>query len=173
MGRRRAGVLLACFAALAAVAVPSASADSITLGPASKRFAAQKPGGVGAAAPFTLTVTCTFNCGPNQPGMIGLTAATTGDFQLVANSCPSTFITTSTNSCTIMVAFAPTAKGTRSGTLTVRGNAFLNGPPLRPASYSSSLTGLGGSKSAKKCKKKKGGKKSAASAKKGCKKKKK
>jgi hypothetical protein len=170
MRRRRRGfiAMLASFAALAAVAAPAASADSITLSPASYKFAPQKPGGVGAAATFTLTVTCTVNCGPNNPGMTGLTVATTGEFPLVSHSCPSTFITQSTNSCTILVAFAPTGKGLRSGSLTVSGTAFLNAPPPRPATYSASLTGVGGGK--KKCKK---AKKGAAAAKKKCGKKKK
>jgi hypothetical protein len=48
-------------------------------------------------------------------------AAISGDYSVVSNNCPS--ILAANNACTLMVSFAPTASGLRTGTLSVADNA--------------------------------------------------
>jgi len=64
------------------------------------------------------TVTLTNNGG--SPLTIG-SMAISGDYSVVGNNCPT--ILAASNACTLMIRFAPTGSGLRTGTLTVADNA--------------------------------------------------
>ena len=99
----------------------------VSLSPASVAFAATGNGLVSAAQAVTLT---------NNGGSV-LTLASVGvspNFKIAANSCGATLAVAA--ACTLQVAFAPTAAGQLSGTLTLMDNAT-------PATQTVSLSGLG------------------------------
>jgi hypothetical protein len=97
---------------------------SATLTPASLDFGIQPVGTTSAGQAFRLTATQ----GCLSPGTI----STSGDFSQT-NNCSSALATGS--ACTVQVSFAPTASGSRTGSLSVSANGAL---------LSSSLTGQGG-----------------------------
>jgi hypothetical protein len=89
------------------------SAAILATDPASLTFAAQAPGSTSAAQSVTVT-----NTGTAAATLSGL--STTGDFAQTT-TCGSTLAVNA--SCTVSVRFTPTAPGSRTGTLTVAGNA--------------------------------------------------
>jgi len=98
-----------------------------TLKPATAKYAAQTVGTTSPPKTFTLT--------NNQTVTLSSTAiSTTGDFAVSAKTCMTSLAPKS--KCTISVTFKPTAKGTRTGMLSVSDSA-INSP------QTSSLTGTG------------------------------
>ena len=98
-----------------------------TLKPATAKYAAQTVGTTSPPKTFTLT--------NNQTVTLSSTAiSTTGDFAVSAKTCTTSLAPKS--KCTISVTFKPTAKGTRTGMLSVSDSA-INSP------QTSSLTGTG------------------------------
>jgi hypothetical protein len=98
-----------------------------TLAPATATYASQAVGTTSAAKTFTLT--------NNQTVALASIAITTaGDFAVSATTCTTSLI--AKGKCTISVTFTPTAKGTRTGVLSVSDSA--NNSPQK-----SSLTGTG------------------------------
>jgi hypothetical protein len=99
----------------------------VTLTPSSATYAAQAVG--------TTSLPKTFTLKNNQSVTLNsIVISTTGDFSVSTTTC-GTSLAAKTN-CTIKVVFKPTAKGTRTGTLSVADNAS-NSP------QTSSLTGTG------------------------------
>lgn len=94
--------------------------------PTSRSFASQRIGTTSSAQTVTLTST-----GTGTLSMSGF--AVSGDFAQT-NKCPASL--TGGASCTVSIVFAPTARGTRSGTLSLNSNA----PGTQP---SVSLSGTG------------------------------
>ena len=171
-------------AALTAFLVSPAQASARqSLAPNSHNFGNQVVGAMSAPAAFTLTARC--NEDVANPGTCLLvggadefspTFSVGPDFQIVEEDCPDTMPgdTFFGTSCTVKVAFRPTALGARESILET-GSAFARAlvrgtgvePPPPPAPANS-----GGKTKQKKCKKAK--KRSASAAKKKkCKKKKK
>ena len=98
-----------------------------TLAPASATFPATKVGSNSKAKNFTLA-------NKQSVALTGISISTTGDFSVSSTTCTSSLGAKS--SCKIAVIFAPTQKGTRSGTLQVSDSAV--GSP-----QTSTLTGTG------------------------------
>ncbi len=96
------------------------------LSPASLAFGSEQTGATSAAQTVTLS-----NTGNTSLSITSV--ATSGDFQ-ETNICPASLAAAA--SCTIQVSFAPTASGTRTGSLTVQDNDASS-------SQSVSLTGTG------------------------------
>lgn len=92
----------------------------VGLTPAKLTFAAQSVGTTSAPQPVTLK-----NKSPNGGVLNIASISTTGDFG-ETNTCPSSL--NPGQKCTIQLTFAPTAQGTRSGTLSVTDNS-PNGLP--------------------------------------------
>jgi Abnormal spindle-like microcephaly-assoc'd, ASPM-SPD-2-Hydin len=103
---------------------PPAPAASLT--PANLTFASENIGSTSSAQSATLTNT-------SNAGLAISSISASGDFAQT-NNCPASLA--AGLSCTIQVTFAPTATGTRTGTLTVHDNA--SGSP-----QSAGLTGIG------------------------------
>ncbi|HMC72555.1 MAG TPA: choice-of-anchor D domain-containing protein, partial [Mycobacteriales bacterium] len=97
----------------ATVTVAVAPAPAASLSPTSIGFTAQNVGTSSASQPVTLTNTGNATLNVSSIGV-------TGDFTQ-ANACPATIAPSGT--CTINVAFSPTAPGTRIGSLSVATNA--------------------------------------------------
>jgi len=88
-----------------------------TLNPASAIYASQAVGTASPAKTFTLT-------NRQTAALANIAISTTGDFQVSATTCGTSLAARS--SCTISVAFTPTAAGTRTGTLSVTDSASVN-----------------------------------------------
>ena len=110
----------------AAVTLTVTAAPVVSLSPASLTFPAQAVGTSSSAQSVTLS-----NTGSATLSITSITAS--GDFAQT-NNCGSSVAEGA--SCTIKVTFAPTAAGSRTGTLTITDNAF-NSP------QTVSLTGTG------------------------------
>ncbi|SHL25334.1 choice-of-anchor D domain-containing protein [Actinacidiphila paucisporea] len=93
---------------------PSSATLAVT--PSSLTFAAQAPGTTSGAQNVTVT-----NTGTAAAAISGV--STSGDFSQT-NTCGSSLAVNA--SCTVAVKFAPTASGTRTGTLTITSNASNN-----------------------------------------------
>jgi hypothetical protein len=101
---------------------------SLTLSPASESFSATATGFTSASKTITVSNP---GAGPlNTPAV-----QIAGDFTITASTCTS--VLAASGSCTVQVAFAPTAAGARTGTLTV--SSSTNGV----APVSASLSGTG------------------------------
>lgn len=100
---------------------------SAAFNPTSRTFASQRVGTTSSAQTVTLTST-----GSATLSISGFVVS--GDFSQ-SNNCPASL--TSGASCTVSIVFAPTARGTRSGTLTLNSNA-----PGTPPAVSLSGTGV-------------------------------
>jgi len=98
-----------------------------TLAPATATYAWQAVGTTSAAKTFTLTNNQTV-------ALTSIAITTAGDFAVSATTCTTSLI--AKGKCTISVTFTPTAKGTRTGVLSVSDSA--NNSPQK-----SSLTGTG------------------------------
>jgi len=98
-----------------------------TLAPAAATYASQAVGTTSAAKTFTLTNNQTV-------ALTGIAITTAGDFAVSATTCTTSLI--AKGKCTISVTFTPTAKGTRTGLLSVSDSA--NNSPQK-----SSLIGTG------------------------------
>ena len=98
-----------------------------TLTPATATYASQAVGTTSAAKTFTLTNNQTV-------ALTSIAITTAGDFAVSATTCTTSLI--AKGKCTISVTFTPTAKGTRTGVLSVSDSA--NNSPQK-----SSLTGTG------------------------------
>jgi hypothetical protein len=98
-----------------------------TLAPATATYAWQAVGTTSAAKTFTLTNNQTV-------ALTSIAITTAGDFAVPATTCTTSLI--AKGKCTISVTFTPTAKGTRTGVLSVSDSA--NNSPQK-----SSLTGTG------------------------------
>jgi hypothetical protein len=109
------------------VALSGTGGVQAKLSPSTKTFPAEPVGTSSPAVVFTLA-------NRQNVALTGITIATTGDFSVSAKTCSTTLAATS--SCTISVVFTPTAKGTRTGTLSVADSAV--GSP-----QTSSLQGKG------------------------------
>jgi hypothetical protein len=135
--------------ALVVAGIASAPAGAATISPATANFGSQPVGSVSAPRAFTLT--------PQLLDVLPLTIATTGDFRQTNNCQP--VLQLVSGPCTINVTFAPTAAGSRSGTLSSTA-LILGGPSSQLAGTGTQGTAGGdGNKGAAKCKKKKGKKK--------------
>ncbi|MBL8309217.1 MAG: choice-of-anchor D domain-containing protein [Burkholderiales bacterium] len=108
----------------------AAGAPAASVSPTQLTFGSTTVGTTAAAQTVTLT-----NTG-NAALVLGTTAIAGSDFAVGSNTCTSGSSLAASASCTISVSFAPTAAGSRSGTLTIAHNAT-------PASSSVSLTGTG------------------------------
>jgi hypothetical protein len=98
---------------IVAFAQVGTSQGSISLSPNSGTFGNVATGGTGASQTFTLTnTTSTAVTGLNIPK-----TTTPADFTVLTNGCTATLAANS--SCTLGVAFTPTATGARSATFTV------------------------------------------------------
>ncbi len=98
---------------IVAFAQAGASQGSISLSPASGAFANTANGGTSATQTFTLTnITTTAVTGVTIPK-----TTTPADFTVENTNCTNTLAANS--SCTLNVAFTPTATGARSATLAV------------------------------------------------------
>ena len=95
---------------------------------------------VGSTAATTQTVTIATSTKSGY-SISGLTVAVTGDFARSGGTC-GTMVASASN-CTVIVAFTPTAAGTRSGTLTLS-----HGNTLTPIVTALSGTGTGGTATA-------------------------
>ncbi|WP_433890627.1 choice-of-anchor D domain-containing protein [Streptomyces sp. CA-111067] len=91
----------------------SPSTGTLSTDPGSLTFAGQAPGSTSAAQ--TVTVKNTGSAAASVSGV-----STSGDFSQT-NTCGTSIAVNAT--CTVSVKFAPTASGTRTGTLTIAGNA--------------------------------------------------
>ena len=98
-----------------------------TLTPASATYPARLVGTTSPAKTFTLS-------NKQNVALTGISIGTTGDFAVSTTTCTASLAAKS--NCTIGVTFTPTAKGTRTGTLSVSDSA--NNSP-----QTSSLTGTG------------------------------
>jgi subtilase family serine protease len=98
-----------------------------TITPVSATFAARTVGTTSPAKVFTLH-------NKQAVALTSIVSSTTGDFSISATTCGSSLAAKGT--CTISVEFTPTAKGTRTGTLSVADSAI--GSP-----QTASLTGTG------------------------------
>lgn len=117
----------------------TATAPSVSLAPSSLTFGSQLVGSTSASQAVTLTDSGT---APLAISTIKVTGANGGDF-VEADGCPTAPSTLAVNgSCTISVAFVPTAAGTRTATVQVTDDASDspesvslsgNGVPLAPA----------------------------------------
>ncbi|MER6998564.1 choice-of-anchor D domain-containing protein [Streptomyces sp. NPDC000410] len=107
------------------VGVPAAS-----LSPSSHNFGDQKVGTTGPGQTFTLT-----NTGATTVSVSGVTlaGANPADYTITGNNCGGAVLAP-TGTCTVTVAFAPTATGLRTATLSVASNA---------GTKSAALTGTG------------------------------
>jgi hypothetical protein len=156
-------------------ASPAAATQTIT--PSSWNFGTLSVGATSAPKSFTLTVACTpmgdtFPC-YYQDSLAPVISAT-GDFTVVSQDCPASMSggpSDANDSCTIVVTFAPTATGTRSGSLQTGGpSAALTGfapvPPVTTQTGPTPTTPTTPTTRKKKCKKHR----SAAAAKRRCKK---
>jgi hypothetical protein len=121
------------------LAATTIAAPGMTLSASSLAFSSQQVATLSAAQTVTLTSS------GNSPLMIGKVVAT-GDFTEADNCAGQTLAVGAT--CTVSVVFAPTATGTRTGSLTVYANVSggqgvfaLTGVGLAPASVT--LTPLG------------------------------
>jgi hypothetical protein len=113
-------------------------APAVSLNPATIGFGNQNVGSTSAAAAVTLT-----NSG-NQTLNVSQVAAS-GDFTQT-NNCTSV---SAGNTCTLQVSFAPTASGTRNGSVTVTSNSFTS-PDVLPVTgvavdFSATMNGSGSS----------------------------
>jgi len=113
-------------AALSGVGAPAAA---IVLSPVSLTYLATNVGAVSAAQNVTIS---------NTGGVTATlqTPAVTGDFTIAANTCGATLGAGS--GCTVSIAFAPTASGTRAGTFSIVDSvgtqtAALSGVGVLPA----------------------------------------
>lgn len=86
-----------------------------TLTPASANFPKTKAGTDSAAKTFTFT-------NKESAALTGISASTTGNFNISSNNCGSTLAGKS--KCTIQVVFAPVGTGVQTGTLEVNSSAF-------------------------------------------------
>ena len=98
---------------LASVAIQQASAGMATISPATLNFPSQAVGTVSASQPVTLQ-----NTG-QVALMVGALSVSSSDFN-ASSQCPSALPAGA--ACTLSIAFAPTATGPRSATLTVAAN---------------------------------------------------
>lgn len=99
--------------------------------PTSLAFASTAVGSV--SAPLSVTVYAGLKAGS---ALSGLSVATSGDFARAGGSC-GTMLATGT-SCTVLVSFAPSASGTRTGVLSLTHNNTLT-----PITFALSGTGTG------------------------------
>jgi hypothetical protein len=107
--------------ATVALAGTGTAPAAIVLTPASLTFAATLVGQTTAAQTVTIA-----NTG-GTPATLG-TPVVTGDFAITADTCGATLA--ASTACAVSVAFAPTASGTRSGTLSVTDSAGTQTAPL-------------------------------------------
>lgn len=106
---------------------PGPCGPQIGLSPASLAFGSQKVGTTSGSSSVTLTNTANTGCSSLSVSSI----STSGDFGQT-NNCPASLAVNA--SCTINVSFMPTARGSRTGSLTVTGSGL---------SKSTSLSGTG------------------------------
>jgi trimeric autotransporter adhesin len=92
---------------------------------------------VGTTSATTQTVTVSASLKGASYAISGLSVATTGDFARSGGTCGTTVATGT--SCTVIVAFSPTASGTRTGTLSITHNNTLT-----PVAIALSGTATGG-----------------------------
>ena len=109
------------------VALSGTGTVQATLTPATATYPAVTVGSSSTAKVFTLH-------NKQSVALTGISGSTTGDFSISATTCSSSLAAKST--CTFSVVFTPTAKGTRTGKLSVSDSAI--GSP-----QTSSLTGTG------------------------------
>jgi hypothetical protein len=157
---------------LGLIASPASATQTIT--PSSWNFGTLSVGATSAPKSFTLTVACT-PMGDTYPcyyqDSLAPVISATGDYTVVSQDCPASMSggpSDANDSCTIVVTFAPTATGTRSGSLQTGGpSAALTGfAPVPPVTTPPVVTPPTVAPK-KKCKKLR----SATAAKKRCKKK--
>jgi hypothetical protein len=113
-------------------------APAVSLNPASIGFGNQNVGSTSAAASVTLT-----NIGNQTLNVSQISASS--DFSQT-NNCTSV---TAGNTCTLQVSFAPTASGTRNGSVTITSNSFSS-PDVLPVTgaaldFSATVNGSGSS----------------------------
>ncbi len=169
MNRRIRSIALSALAA-GALALP-ATAGAATTDPTSLSFGSQAVGTTSPVKNTTLTTNClsvVVTCLSLPTDTVNVSIATTGDF-VATTACPASLAPSllgAPASCTIGVAFRPTAAGARTGTLST-GTVGVLVPTAGPT-VALSGSGVQGSSATvgKKCKKKKGHKRSASSAKK-------
>ena len=109
------------------VPVTGTGTADATLTPASATFPKTKAGTTSAAKTFTFT-------NKESAALTGVSASTTGNFNITSNTCGSTLGAKS--KCTIQVVFTPVGTGVQTGSLEVNSNAF--GSP-----QTSTLSGTG------------------------------
>jgi Abnormal spindle-like microcephaly-assoc'd, ASPM-SPD-2-Hydin len=129
VGARTGTVTITDNAADSPQSVPLSGTGAVqaTLTPATKAFPTETVGTASPAKVFTLT-------NKQSVSLTGISSSTTGDFTISATTCSATLAAKA--KCTISVVFKPTAKGARTGTLTVADSA--SGSP-----QTASLTGTG------------------------------
>jgi hypothetical protein len=162
--------LLVCLALLApAPAALAQESGSPTLTPNAVAFASQAVGTTSAMQLVTLRFPCPglegdpgpppmLDCAPPQ-STFDVSVAATGDFVAANVDCPTSLIASSpyvVPSCTVSVAFAPSAAGTRSGMLSVGSSSYS--APGYDTSPTVALSGeavqaADGSAAVRKCKK--------------------
>jgi hypothetical protein len=144
------------------------SASAIIYSPSSLTFDKQK---LGTSSPPQVVTVGGGYCGPDHPDGMGnivpgpcftepTDVAVSGTFVITANTCPaqlSSPLTTSIFSCSVSVAFAPTALGASNGFLRLASNPSIVGVPLSGTGCVKTKRGkLKCAKSKKRCKKKRG-----------------
>ena len=135
----RKGVLLIAVTG-ALLGLMTGSAGAVIYSPSSLTFANQNAGTT--SAPQEVRVGGGY-CGPDY--MVGMTIypgpcypepsdiAVSGDFVITGNTCPASLnspLTTSTFSCSVFVAFAPSGPGPKQGFLRVSSSPSIVGAPL-------------------------------------------
>ncbi len=100
--------------AVAQLSGTGASAGAIVLNPVSLPFPATTVGATSPAENITVS---------NTGGVVAMlqTPSVSGDFTISANTCGATLAPST--GCTVSIAFAPTASGTRTGTFTITDSA--------------------------------------------------
>ncbi len=126
--------------ATAPLAGTGVAAAALTLSPTSLTFPSTAQGSTSPTQAITVTNTGGVSAQLQTPTI-------TGDYQLISNSCGATLAPGAT--CTLQIAFAPTAAGTRTGVMTLPANvaggnvsASLNGAGVAPAALTLSPPSL-------------------------------
>jgi hypothetical protein len=149
------------------VLLPGSAGAAALTNPTSLNFGSQPVGTTSAPQAVTVTAPCSVYIAPTCLTFAtdGLTVnlATTGDFAIPSSNCPATLVPgglDSAVSCSLAVAFKPTAAGTRTGTLSTgtQGLVPTAGPTVAltgtgTASTSTSGAGTTITPQRKKCKK--------------------
>jgi hypothetical protein len=159
----RRGLLIGCLAATSLLLM-AATASAVIYTPSSLTFDNQKLGSV--SSPKEVRVGGGY-CGPDYFDGMNIVpgpcftdpsdVAVSGAFVITANNCPaqlSSALTTSTYSCSVSVAFAPSSLGASKGFLRVASSPGIVGVPLAGTGCVEAKGGeLQCARSVKKCKK--------------------